>query len=208
MPRSRPASAPPRRFVFGLLAVLVLASGLLAYPKPARVPYRWQLEFESGDLRLYVDDVTGAAYWYFTYQVTNRTGRDQLWAPRFTLFTDAGEIMVSGNGVPVRITRDILDLLGNELLQNQNESIGDLLQGPEHAREGLVIWPARDVSVNELNLFIRGISGETARVNNPLSGEVVVLYKTLHREYLIPGDALSRGSTPIDLVPQEEWILR
>ena len=192
---------------FALLAVLVPVSGLLAYPKPARVPYRWELEFQSGDLRLYVDETSGDAYWYFTYQVTNRTGRDQLWAPRCTLFTDAGEIMVSGKGVPVRITRDIRDLLGNDLLENQNEIMDDLLQGPEHARDGVVVWPTREVTVNELTLFVRGVSGETGRVRNPLTGEVVVLYKTIQRDYLIPGDALARGSKPVDLVRQQ-WILR
>ena len=75
------------------------------------------------------------------------------------------------------------------------------------ARDGVVVWPAREVTVNELTLFIRGVSGETGRVRNPLTGGVVVLYKTIQRDYLIPGDALARGSKPVDLVRQQ-WILR
>ena len=62
-------------------------------------------------------------------------------------------------------------------------------------------------NVNEISLFIAGISGETARITNPLTNEDVLLRKTLQRDYLIRGDARARGSKPIELVRQE-WILR
>ena len=55
------------------LAVLVAIASAMAYPKPSPVPPRWELEFEPGDLRLYVDPVDDQAYWYFVYGVTNRT---------------------------------------------------------------------------------------------------------------------------------------
>ncbi len=197
-------SAWHRGLSVGTLAIAGVAAG---YPKPATVPYRWQLDFDAGDLRIYVDQESSDAYWYCTYQVTNRTGKDQVWAPRFTLFTDAGEIMVSGREVPARVTADLLELLGNELLESQNEAIGDLLQGSEHARDGLVVWPARDTSVNEMKMFVRGLSGESARIKNQATAEEVVLYKTLQRDYLVPGDALARGNDPIGLV-SERWILR
>jgi hypothetical protein len=92
-------------------------------------------------------------------------------------------------------------------MQDQNDIIGDILQGKENAKEGLVIWPARDTHVNEMSLFIAGISGETARVKNPDNGNEVILRKTLQRDYLIPGDAKARGSQPVDLV-EETWIMR
>ena len=98
------------------------------------------------------------------------------------------------------------DLLGNEMIETQNEIIGDLLQGPENARDGLVIWPARVLQVNEITMFISGISGETIRVRNPITSEQVILYKTIQRNYLIPGAALARGSRPIQL-SSKKWIL-
>ncbi len=197
----------PTLAALALLAGLVLAGGVMAYPRPAAIPYRWELDFQAGDLRLYLDEASGAAYWYFTYTVTNRTSRDQVWAAQFTLFTDAGEIMVSGREVPLHVPRDLLELLDNEYIEHQNVIIGEIYQGPEHAKEGLVAWPAPNTAVNELTLFVRGISGESARTNNPLTGREVVLYKTLQLDYLIPGDALARGSRPIELVRQR-WILR
>jgi hypothetical protein len=58
-----------------------------------------------------------------------------------------------------------------------------------------------------MSLFIAGISGETARVKNPINGEEVILRKTLKRDYVIPGDPMARGSEPLQLVA-EEWIMR
>jgi hypothetical protein len=189
------------------LAVMVVACAAWGHPKPAPVPYRWELNFEAGPLRLYTDAAEGNSYWYFTYSVTNRTSKDQLWAPKMVLYTDAGEIMESGRDVPTRITEDLLDLLGNEFLEDQNTVLGEILQGRENAKEGLVIWPAKNTKVTELSLFISGISGETARVKNPVTGDEVTLRKTLQRDYLIPGDPRARGSEPLELV-QETWVMR
>jgi hypothetical protein len=189
------------------LAVLLVISSAMSYPRPAPVAPRWELEFEPGPLRLYVDPDEGEAYWYFTYMVTNRTGRDQVWAPTFALFTDAGEILPSGRGVPSRVAADIRTLLGNEFLEHQNEIIGEIFHGRDHAKEGLVVWPARHLEVNEVSLFIAGASGETASVANPITGENVLLRKTLQRDYLIPGDAIARGSKPVELRSQR-WVMR
>ncbi len=190
--------------LLALLAVVCLAS---AYPVPAGTPFRWEFEFKAGDFRLYVDPETNEAFWWMHYIVTNRTKRDRIWAPKFTLFTDVGEILESGKDVPSTTTAKIKDLLGNELIETQNEIIGDLLQGIENARDGLVIWPARVLQVNEITMFISGVSGETIRVRNPITSEQVILYKTRQRNYLIPGDAIARGSRPIEL-SSEKWILR
>ncbi|NNF44766.1 MAG: hypothetical protein HKO59_17925 [Phycisphaerales bacterium] len=209
MPDSHPRPVPRQRWapLAMLLLVLVAIGSAWAYPTPAAVPFRWELDFRPGELRLYVDPVDGAAYWYFNYAVVNRTGSDQIWAPSMVIFTDTGEILSSGEGVPSRVEETLRDLLGNPLLETQNEIIGDLHQGQEHARDGVVVWPARDTQVNELAMFVGGLSGETARVRNPLTGDEVILRKTLRRDYLIRGNALARGSRPVELVDQS-WVLR
>ena len=207
MARKFPDLWPIYRCVAVILLTLVTGVSAMAFPKPAGVPYRWELNFEPGDLRLYTDPTSGDSFWYFTYTVTNRTGKDQLWAPKLILYTDGGEILEAGKDVPTRVTQELLTLLGNQFLEDQNSVIGDLLQGKEHAKEGLVIWKASNTQVNEMSLFVRGISGETAQVKNPVSGENVTLYKTLQRDYLIPGDAKARGNDPIGLV-EEQWVMR
>ncbi len=208
-PDASPNAAAVRRrsVALWIVAIGTLTLGVLAHPKPAAVPYRWELIFEPGDLRLYVDPVDQRPYWYLTYKVTNRSGQDLLWAPRFTLFLDSGDILESGGEVPFRVTQDLLDMLANEFLEDQNRIIGDIRQGRENAKEGLVIWPATTLRVNELSLFVAGISGETARVRNPASGEEVVLRKTLQRDYLIRGNIRPTNPLPIEPV-QDTWIMR
>jgi hypothetical protein len=199
---------PPRAWsTIALVLAALWVAPTVAHPTPASVPYRWELLFEPGELRLHLDPLEQEWYWFFTYQVTNRTGKVQVWAPQLTLFTDAGEIIPSGREVPVRVVTELRGLLKNELLEDQNEIIGELHHGRENAKEGLVVWPARRTDVNRLNLFIAGISGETARVRNPITGEPVVLRKTLQRDYLIRGDALARGSEPVEPMI-EQWIMR
>jgi len=208
--RSRPISRIVQRLVpLAALSTAVLALSVMlhAAPKPSPVPQRWQLDFEAGDLRLYRDQQTDEMYWLFTYTVTNKTDHDRFWAPEFTLFTDNGRILKAGRNVPPRITDDLLALLGNPLLEKQNYVIGDIHQGKEHAKDGLVVFRAPSTDVNELSLFIAGISGETARVKHPTTGQQFILRKTLQRDYLIPGDAMARRREAIPLV-SEHWVMR
>ncbi|MHC5003593.1 MAG: hypothetical protein ACYTJ0_10760 [Planctomycetota bacterium] len=194
----------------GLLLVVItamLCGFVQSHPTPAGVPYRWELIFEPGKLRLYIDPIDQQPYWYFTYKVTNRTGKVRVWAPKHTLFTDVGEILPAGRDVPTRVTADLLDLLGNPLLEDQNQVIGDIHHGRENAKEGLVVWPARKLNANRVSLFTSGISGETARVRNPVSGDEVILRKTLERQYLVRGEMLARSNNPVEFVG-DRWIMR
>ncbi len=202
---------PRFRFVLPLIAFLCVVGQVIAqqgHPVPRNMAIRWELDYEPGDLRLHVDRTDGRAYWFFTYKITNRTRKARVWAPTFVLFTDAGEILESGEGVPRRVTFELLKLLGNDLMENQTQIIGDLLEGPTMAKDGLVVWPARNTRVNQLKMFVGGISGETARVTNPITGERTILRKTWEQNYLIPGDALPRGHEPLQKKGDSRWIFR
>jgi hypothetical protein len=198
---------------FIVCAALLIGGGLAETAfardviRPSSRPLRWELDFEPGDLRLYVDDRDGNAYLFMTYKVTNNTPQDRVWAPSFILFTDRGTIVKSGDGVPRRVTEELLDLMGNEFLETQERVIGDLFQGEGMAKEGLVVWPVRDTRLNQLRVFVAGVSGETARISHPITGEPVILRKTQQRDYLIRGNALARGSQPIELV-NTTWVMR
>lgn len=166
----------------------------------------WQLDFRPGALRLYIDPVDGGKYWYFTYKVINRTGRDRMWAPRFEFFSDKGEIKVSGKAVPSRVTDQVRSILGNPLLQDQNEVLGDILIGEEHAKEGLVVWPADAADVTEFTIFTTGVSGRVRKVPDPKTGAPRAERWTLRFNYLVPGDADARGSDPVERVPADEDV--
>ena len=162
----------------------------------------WEIDFKPGAMRLYVDPTDGRYYWYFTYTVTNMGERDLVFAPRIELFLDSGEILRSGRGVPSRVFGQIRQLLGNALLEDQNRIIGDLRVGRENARTGIAVWPAEDQDVTELTLFFGGLSSEQKLVPHPETGKSVRLYRTLRREYVVPGDPVTRGSTPLALHPK------
>lgn len=199
-----------------LFAALAVVGGSLllggAAPEPNPAPQRWELQIEPGPLRIAsVDtgDSTGL-YFYFTYTVTNKSGQSVLFAPMFTLATEGGGAQIAGEGVPGEVTRELLSRLSNPFLEDQLGIIGPLQQGPENAREGLVVWPLVRTSADEVKVFCAGFSGETARVRitDPVSGEprTVTLRKTLMLRYSTPGE-LEAGPQPLELTDQR-WVMR
>ena len=195
-------------------AVLMCASTFLvgvdsaaAYPVPKPVPTAWELKCVPGVLRLFADPADGQLYWYMTYQVQNASGRDQIWVPDMTLYSDTGVISKAGVGVPGRVSESIRALQGNPLLETQDEIIGDLRQGPEYARDGLAVWPVQNDRANEVSIFVAGLSGETAREFHPVTGEAVILRKSLHLKFMVDGDLEGRLAMPASLMASE-WVIR
>lgn len=195
-----------------VMAMVPMSTTASGHPKPEVVPTRPELTFEPGPLRVFHDEDNDKWYWYMTYVISNYTGEDRIWAPTFILYTDRGEVLESGRGISRKAVNTIDAHLNEELLEAQYEIIGDLYQGEGNARQGLVVWPAARMDVNEMVVFVSGISGETAIVNDPLTGQEKVLQKTLMREYLIPGNASAIGDEPIelhsDLDRSPRWIFR
>ncbi len=190
--------------------MLAIAPTVVAAPQPDPVPRRWQLDIKPGPLRLAVLDVEGAgeqAYFYFTYYVENNTGEDLLFAPSFQLATDDGSLANSGAGVPSTVTKTILERLRNPFLLDQISAVGLLLQGEENAREGLVIWPAANLEVDEVLVFAAGFSGETKTIVRPDTGEAILLRKSLMLRHETPGDIAAFRDQPMDRV-ERRWIMR
>lgn len=203
--------------VFGfIVAAVVVCLGLTpgrlsAAPEPAPVPIRWELTFDPGPLRVMTVNVDGAqaAYFYFTYKVINSTGEDLFFTPTFEMFTDDGDLIRSGRDVPEAVTAHILRRLRNPLMEDEIDIQDRLLQGPENAREGLVVWPVRNMRVDEIKVFVRGLSGETKTIQRPDTGEPVTLRKTLMLVHEVPGEIDPTSSRP--LTRREDltrWIMR
>lgn len=185
-----------------------------AAPEPSPVAKRWELSFKPGPLRLMTLDVPGVGpkvFLYFTYTVTNNSGQDLLFAPMFELATPEGVLARSGREVPVGVTREIIDKLENPFLQDQINVLGMLLQGPENAKEGIVVWPADQLKVSEVTIFGSGFSGETAIEDflDPSTGQTrkETLRKTAMLTYKIPGELMGRGAGAL-ADPELRWIMR
>lgn len=192
----------------------MMGMAMVMAPEPDPIPRRWQLEIEPGPLRMVAIDLptTGKqTYFYMTYKVTNNTSEDVLFAPSFEMGNDDGDLIRSGRDVPAEVTRRILGMLDNPLLQDQIGVLGMLLQGPANAKEGLVVWPAKSLKADKLNVYAGGFSGETRPVEfkDATTGQVnrILLRKQLMIQYFMPGDLAQQGNRPLN-VTERKWIMR
>ena len=182
-----PANAPeahrtPRRsltsrFIRLAAAALAVASGsalLGLAPEPDPVPRRWQLDITPGTLRITTLEVPGVGqrmFLYMDYSVVNNSGQDLLFAPAFELANGEGEILRSGRDVPQAVTEKILNSLQNSFAEDQISIIGTLLQGREHGKDGVVIWPVTDANPERITVYAAGFSGELCAVGGDGGGE-------------------------------------
>ena len=166
-----------------------------------------ELDFTATELRLFKDPDSGKHYWYMIYDVVNNTGQDQRFAPRIDLLIDDGSLVRQGEGVPSTVTKQLKEFLGNDLLEDQFEILGEVLQGKAHAKSGLVIFPAADLTPTELTVFVQGLSRETEKTTNPTTGAQVTLRKAARLDYLVAGDPQAIGTVTYPVV-NREWIFR
>lgn len=167
----------------------------------------WAFDFTPRALQLYVDGTTGQGYWCLTYTVTNLTGVDRQWMPKVEMLDDQGRIHSAGRSVSPSITKAVKELLGNPLLEDQFQVIGPLRHGRDNAKDGLLIWSAEPCDATELTVFVRGLSGETETVEDPMTKAPVVLYKTARLEYRVPGDVKHKPMSQI-AVESRDWVFR
>jgi len=168
-----------------LCSVIQSAQG---YPKASDRAHRWQLRLDTGDLRFYRADDTGDGFWILVYEVTNETNEDHRWLPQFDLVTDKGEIIADGDRVPRRVQLAVLDIFGDQLMQSQSDASGPLLQGEENAIRSVAIWKAGREDVREVQVFAGGVSGDTAEVVHPITGEKSKLHRVLQLSWSVNGD--------------------
>ena len=171
-----------------------------AYPQPAIVSPSWSLEVEVAKPEaISIEDVDGSIrwFWYITYKVVNPTDQDLLFIPEITVANDRGEIITAGENVPPTVFPAIKERLGNPLLLSPIQVVGKLLQGEDFAREGVAIWPAPEGDVDAFSVFIAGLNGETQTIANPLTGESVLVRRTLMLNYKSPGNFQRPQDQPI-----------
>jgi hypothetical protein len=192
-------------------------------PTPSLASVSWQLEFDYEAprpilLRL-AGDEKPRLYWYMRYTVANLTGKDRQFIPQFTMYTDTGQILPAGRGVPSAVFGHIKKRLNAPLLIDRASVTGRLLQGRDNAKTSVAIWRDPDPKARAFDIFVSGLSGEQARVKLPrpitvetAEGEhaeksVVLVSKTLEINYLLPGEASARvGKTPKQA--SRQWVMR
>lgn len=204
-----------RRVLAAALVVGVVgipAAHAMLAPEPRPVATRWEFTFEDGPLRLaWVETGEGLRpFFYLTYRITNFWGQDLLFAPDVTLVTSDSQVLRSGRDVPAAVTEEIIRRLRNPLLESQIDIVSTVLEGPEHARDGVLIWPASNLQVDEVSIFFAGLSGEYETYvvgrgsNDPRRYS---LRKTMMLRFATPGDFSQQGSRPFERI-ERRWVMR
>lgn len=217
-----------RLLTLGLLATVVAGAAGLARsaPEPRVAATDWQFEFEyDTPSPIQVRDAMGRpqTYWYMLYEITNRSDEEQYFVPDFVLYTDTGEVVESGAGVGPAVYQAIRRRHRNDLIENPSQLTGRVLRGADNARFGVAVFRKLDPQARSFDIFVGGLSGETARVELPVPVEVteitaegevqtvaretIVLRKTLRLGFRIPGEPGARRQTVV-IPAGQEWVMR
>ena len=157
----------------------------------------WTLDYEAGPMRLFRDPQSGEAYWYATFTILNRSGKDRHIAPRWELLDEQGRLAVEGRGVPSDVAKGIMRLLHDPQLQESSAIVGDIAQGPENGKVGLVIFPAGP-ECRRFSLLVSGLSSERDSLKDAKTGKAITVQKTLRLDYQVPGERSGlTGAVPL-----------
>ena len=164
------------------------------------------------------------------YSVTNLTrnietgrGADQNFIPEFVLYTDTGETAVSNRRLPNGLFAAIKKRHSNPLLKDHTQIIGKLLYGKDNTKDGVAIWPDFDAKTGSLDVFVAGLSGETAELKLPRPVTVtetdangiettavkykIILHKSLQLGFSVKGETGSRKYAKAKSTGKK-WVLR
>lgn len=194
-----------------LLAVVITSpASSMAYPEPSIVPRAWQLDYKVKQPRkIAFRNASGQIewYWYVAYQVTNNTGEELMFIPEIEIAMDNGELIHAGRGVPAIIFDRIKAQERNVLLESPVHVVGRLLLGEDHAKESVIVWPMPEGDINELRIFVAGLSGETQLVPS-IGGDGKTLFrKTLMMTYTAEGNPTMTRDRELTK-RSEQWIMR
>jgi hypothetical protein len=215
------------RIKFTFLGVLMVGmAGFAGYRpvwavvRPAMVPPpgTWQLDFElHGDPQQITVTLPGDSqsrrFWYLLYTVTNNTGLEVEFYPRFTLFTNTLKLSDAGVGVRKPVFLEIRKLYDKTipLLEPEDMVTGPILVGQDNARDSVAIFEDFDPNAVWAKIFVSGLSNETVAVDLPTietqQKKQILLRKTLMLEYQVPGDRYNPQQR-VMLYRNRQWIMR
>lgn len=220
---------PAARRVFtatlGCLALLALtlsgigpASRAMAYPQPSVYPISWELNFTHGMPKRIVvevpDSTVPKAFWYITYNVVNKTDREQMFLPVFEMMLRDGSVVRSDNNIPEKVFDAIKQREQIKYLEPFPKVSGLLRIGDDEAKDGVAIWPEVNRRMGNFSIFIQGLSGEAApvtdekgNVETDSDGKPILLRKTLELDYVSRSDGMYDTGKDLN-EGSHEWVMR
>jgi hypothetical protein len=192
----------------------------IAAPKPAIIQdpglYTVEVKFEHPQQLLVQGHGGLQVLWYMILTVTNRSGSDVDFYPRCELMTDTFEIVPAGRDLPSRVFWQIKRRHKQKypFLESLEQSGNQVLQGEDNAKDIVIIWRDFDKEAKSIDLFIGGLSNETAVVEYPRTkasgfneAQKVYLRKSLQLSYSLRGDPGLRGDVKL-AYKGKAWVMR
>ena len=192
----------------------------MAAPKPAIIQdpglYTVKVKFEHPQQLVVQGHGGPQVLWYTILTVTNRSGSDVDFYPRCELMTDNFEIVPAGWDLPSGVFSKIKTRHKKKypFLESLEQSGNQLLQGEDNAKDVAIIWRDFDRGAKSIELFIGGLSNETAVVEFPLTkasgfaqAQKVHLRKTLQLSYNLRGDPGLRRDVRLTY-KSKDWVMR
>jgi hypothetical protein len=206
-----------------ILCVLGFVSAAVsAYPSPAKVQptSQWTLKVayakpEQIMLRM-GDSGQLQRFWYLILTVTNESSFDEVaFYPACELVTDTFQVIPAGKNVQRSVFEAIkLKHQGSfPFLESLDFADRRIFHGQDNTRDVVIIWPDFDLKTKEVNLFISGLSNETAVVELPGSIDEqgtprkIFLQKTLQLKFAVPGDEKLRANEAMKEI-DKSWVMR
>jgi len=207
--------------VYGTVVTAVLAGlCMAAAPTPAVVQRagHWTLDvrYEHPQQLVLPWGPNGQQrFWYMIVTATNRTGMDVDFYPKCDLMTDTLQIVPAGRAVPPVVFQMIQQRHASRypLLESLQGVPNRILEGEDNARDIAVIWQDFDPQASSFQVFMGGLSNETAVIAHPVatdgSGNPVPVYlrKTLEMNYSLRGDPALRSSVEV-VYRGQNWVMR
>ncbi len=220
-----------------MVLVVLLAAGCFALPNlpagtapaPDAAAHRWELEFTNETPTPIMVQLPGTdkaqLFWYMRFTVTNRTGEDQIFSPKVALYTNTGELIQANAGAAgdPAVFAAIKKIHNNPLLVDLTDCTGKLLQGQDNAKDSVVIFPNFDPKASRFDIFVGGLSGETAVIKLPkpikvmrmdpdgkdveVETDKLTLTKTIDLKYTLGTEFKKRLSAEVRLA-SKEWVMR
>lgn len=201
------------------LTMCAITSVSTAQPTPAIVqgPDQWTVDVTFEHPQQIMLQRTGKpeVFWYTILSVTNNTAQDVHFFPKCELMTDTFQILPAGRNVPPAVFQLIKRRHKHKypLLERLERTSSRILQGEEHAKDLALIWPDFDAQATAIQIFIAGLSNETAVIEHPTekdqAGQAVKVYlrKTLELAYKLKGDPALRPYLKVTY-KDKDWVMR
>ncbi|MFH1615157.1 MAG: hypothetical protein ABIG61_08760 [Planctomycetota bacterium] len=204
-----------------LIVVLGSSYAWPAVPEPAVVqkPGQWTLQtvFEHPEqimVRL-PGEKRPSRFWYLIITVTNKSDSTVGFYPRCELMTDTFDMIPANKDVRNVVFEKIkFRYKGRYPFLESLEFVDNkILQGEDHTKDIVIIWPDFDSRARSVKLFVAGLSNETIAIDHPVArdenGSILKVYlrKTLELEYAIGGDPKFRKQAKMKL-KDKKWIFR